>query len=269
MYPIIHIGSISVSSYYLFAVLAGLSGFILSVCSLRKQFGKRRSAVILPLLLVVSALLGARLLNAILNPEAYPDMASVFELQYKKMSLMGGLFLGFIVVLASALITKTSPGVLGDRLTFPAFVGIVLLKIGCFLNGCCFGKPAKAPFGMVFPANKVKYQFINWLPIVKPTSEYVYPTQLFEIGGAIIALLIALAVRKVLKHRPGVFAAAFGALFSLARLVIMPFRLWAYPDTVIHLLYPAFYILLISLGVGYILLTSIFSKSKYRKLPKT
>lgn len=266
MYSVIRVGSISISSYYLFAILAGLSGFILSVLSLRKQFGKRRLTVLLPLLLVISALLGARLLNVVLNPKAYPDIASIFELQYRKMSLMGGLVLGIIVILAAAFITKTNPGALGDCFVLPGFAGIVLLKTGCFLNGCCFGKPAKAPFGMVFPANAEKYAFIEWLPIVKPTSEYVYPTQLFEIGGAFIAFLIAMAIRKWLKNRPGVFAAAFGAVFSLARLVIMPFRLWAYPDYIINLVYPAFYILLISLGIGYILLSCILSKSELRKL---
>lgn len=253
MYPVINAGIIKITSYDLFALMAGFFGVIVSVLCLKKRFGRRPLTVCLPLLLVVFALLGARLFNVLLNPDAYPDLKSVFELQYKKMSLMGGLTLGALVILAAALVTKTDLGILADCFVLPGFVGIVLLKTGCFLNGCCFGKPAKAPFGVVFPANAIKYAFIKWLPLVKPTSQSVYPTQLYEIAGAVLALAAALLLRKWLKNRPGVFAAAFGAAFSLARLLVMPLRIWPYPDYIVRIVYPAFYALLILSGTGYIL----------------
>ena len=33
-------------------------------------------------------------------------------------------------------------------------LGLALTRMGCFLNGCCFGKPSNLPWAVHFPANK-------------------------------------------------------------------------------------------------------------------
>lgn len=51
-------------------------------------------------------------------------------------------------------------------------LGTFLTRIGCFLNGCCYGVPTKLPWGVVFPPNSI------------PASEFdgqaIHPTQLYS-----------------------------------------------------------------------------------------
>lgn len=70
--------------------------------------------------------------------------------------------------------------------------GIFLTRIGCFLNGCCYGKPAEAGFGVHFPIDSPagKYQ------IAQHASELI-PSQLYlSAGGLIIAIIVLLLARK-------------------------------------------------------------------------
>jgi phosphatidylglycerol:prolipoprotein diacylglycerol transferase len=74
-------------------------------------------------------------------------------------------------------------------------------RLGCFLNGCCYGKPTAAWCGVVFPGQ----------------PHAVLPTQLFEAIGllGIYAALRALQRRGALALRgrvTGWYLLAYGAL---------------------------------------------------------
>lgn len=58
--------------------------------------------------------------------------------------------------------------------------GHCLGRIGCFLGGCCFGKPTDCIFGVVFPEGSLAYTYYGG-PIA------VHPTQLYE--AALLACL--------------------------------------------------------------------------------
>ena len=49
-------------------------------------------------------------------------------------------------------------------------LGHAIGRVGCFLNGCCYGKPTELWCGVVFPGQSVR----------------VLPTQLFEAGGLVV-----------------------------------------------------------------------------------
>jgi len=238
MLPVIRLFGVSAQTYYLCAALAGLAGFVLSASALRR-LGLGRWSVVLPLLVLALAVSGARGLNYLTNPEAYREGFSVWTLRYTKLSLMGGLAAGGTGIFLSCLLLRRSPGRVMDAFVLPAAVGIVLLKLGCFCNGCCFGKPTDGPFGVVFPANELRYRFLEALPLLRGTSPRVHPTQLYEIAGALAALAVALAFGRRFGH--GGRTALFGGLFALARWLVLPLRALPYTDAVIHAAYPALY----------------------------
>ena len=238
MHPVVHLFGRAVQSYYLCALAAALAGLILAAVSLRREkLGAWRW--FLPLLTAAVALAGARVLNYFTNPEAYGSF-SLWTLSYSKLSLMGGLVPGVGVLLLFAALKKRSPAPLLDAFSLPAAAGIVLLKLGCFLNGCCFGVPTEGPFGMVFPANAGKYAFLQKLHL-PVTGQRVHPTQLYEMFGAVCAIGIAIALEKKLKLRPGGRFCIFSALFALTRLIVLPLRTLPYADGVIHIFYPCLY----------------------------
>lgn len=240
MYPYINVFGHAVQTYYICAALAFLVGFVMSVIALkRRKHGLW--AVLLPLLVAVVALVSARLLNYITNPRAYTDDFTVWSLSYMKLSLMGGLIGGVAVLIVYCLLRRLRLGAVADAFTLPAAAGIVLLKLGCFLNGCCHGVPTDGPFGMIFPANEVKYRFINSLKTVKAKSPIVHPTQLYEIVGAVAAVVLALVLTRTLKLREGSRAAIFALGFAAARWIILPQRELPYDPEVVSVLYPLLY----------------------------
>lgn len=59
-------------------------------------------------------------------------------------------------------------------------LGYSLMRIGCFLGGCCYGRPTSLPWGVRFPHQ----------------SEAVHPTQLYESGLNLAGFFILLAVLR-------------------------------------------------------------------------
>lgn len=104
-------------------------------------------------------------------------------------------------------------------LAAPAFaLGLGLGRIGCFLSGCCFGKPSDLPWALRFPPHSFA-GYVFDCPL--------HPTQLYEslFGFACFGLLIWLSRRK---HFPGFLMCLFIGLYGAWRLVI---DLWRYYET--------------------------------------
>ena len=71
-------------------------------------------------------------------------------------------------------------------------IGIFLTRIGCFLNGCCYGKPTGAAFGCHFPIDSPAGAY----QIAQHASDLI-PSQLFlSAGGLIIAITVLLVAGK-------------------------------------------------------------------------
>lgn len=250
MCPYLYLFGYKLQSYYLCAALAGIIGIALSAVCLRKK-NQGPWALILPLLAAVSALIGARVLNYITNPRAFSGMA-LWALSYRKLSLMGGLIAGTAAIALYCLIKKDKIAAIADAFVLPAAAGIFLLKLGCFLNGCCHGKPTEGPFGMIFPANESKYHFINSLKLVNAKSPVVHPTQLYEIAGVLAAVLAAVLLTKAFKLAEGSAAAVFAACFSAARWIVLPFRELPYDSRISAVFYPCLYAALIVISLAFL-----------------
>ncbi|MBI5208711.1 MAG: prolipoprotein diacylglyceryl transferase [Elusimicrobia bacterium] len=69
-----------------------------------------------------------------------------------------------------------------DTLGGAALLGLVFMRIGCLLNGCCHGKPTSLPWGISFtdPMTRVASQF-NGIPL--------HPSQLYEASAAAAGFL--------------------------------------------------------------------------------
>ena len=247
MYPIINILGRTFQSYYVCAALAAVVGFLLSYVMLRKLIPLVHS-ILLPLITIVVALIGARIFNYMINPDAYKAGFTVWTFSYRKLSLMGGLIFGVVVILLYCTLTKRKVFALSDALVMPTTVGIILLKLGCFLNGCCFGIPTDGPLGMVFPANASVYEFVEALPLLKIKSPCVHPTQLYEMIGAFVAGTVAYVLTKIFKWKEGAVSALFAIWFAAFRWIILPLRNLPYSEEIIKVWYPGLYAAMIMIG---------------------
>lgn len=97
----------------------------------------------------------------------------------------------------------------GDQFVPFLALGHALGRVGCFFNGCCYGRPTQAWCGVLFPGHE----------------ERVLPTQLFEAFGLCILFVILrwLQTPKTLQKRGRIFG-SYLAGYGLLRFVIEPLR---------------------------------------------
>lgn len=94
-----------------------------------------------------------------------------------------------------------------DLVALPVPLGQALGRLGCFLNGCCYGKPVESFPGVKFP--HLPYR--------------VHPTQLYySITYVFLFLVLRMLFRRRLK--PGIVFSTYILGFALIRYIIDMFR---------------------------------------------
>lgn len=120
----------------------------------------------------------------------------------------GGFLCGFVAGLLYALFNRLPLVRLLDAVAPAIVLGEGITRIGCFLNGCCFGKPTGSFLGMVFPPHSAAGAQFPGQPI--------YPTQLFSSFAGFTLFILALMLERR-KLKPGVLFAIILILYSLFR----------------------------------------------------
>jgi phosphatidylglycerol:prolipoprotein diacylglycerol transferase len=212
MYPtLIKIGSFHIYSYGLFLFLSFLIGTKLVEVRAKKFGVKSDSITNLALLTLIMVVIGARLLYVIFHwSEFSNDLVGIIA--FWRGGLGGLMFFGgFILALVVGILyvrhEKMPVYKILDSIAPALVLGEGLTRIGCFLNGCCFGKPTGSFLGMVFPHHSAAgYTF----------SEAIHPTQLYSSLAGFVLFAIALILeRKRLKD--GVLFGIILVLYSLFR----------------------------------------------------
>lgn len=77
-------------------------------------------------------------------------------------------------------------------------ITIALARLGCFLEGCCFGTPCAWPWCLSFPRGSYIYQFHTGLGLLPPGAAHtlpIHPLQLYFAGAGLLLTLVALWLR--------------------------------------------------------------------------
>ena len=258
----------TVKAYGFFLVLGILatlvSGFVFAA---RTGVPKWRAGVII-LASGLVGLFGARLLNAAVNGQLGGGLGPVFAPGLHSFSLYGALVLGCAVAVALSQALRVPSWRFLDVLVPGVAAGIALARVGCFLNGCCFGTRTAGPTGVTFPPGSLPwlYDLAHAGPSLLGGSAKVHPTQLYEIGGALGAMALALWAERSYHRRtrsrtqtaqgveliPGIRFLVFAALFSAFRLFNLCFRAPVFATDVPEWFYPVLYGVLIA-GCGAVL----------------
>lgn len=212
MYPIlIKIGNLHIYSYGVMLFLSFLIGLKL-VEYRAKKFGVEPNKVAdLALITLISVIVGARLLYVIFHwSEFANDLIGIIAFWRGGLGglmFFGGFILAFITGIIYVHRQKLPLLKMLDAVTPALVLGEGLTRIGCFLNGCCFGKPTSSFLGITFPPNSAAgYTF----------SCPVHPTQLYSsLAGFILFIATLILEKKHLKD---------GVLFGVIIMIYALFR---------------------------------------------
>ncbi len=147
--PFIHL---TVKSYGLMMVI----GFILAVSLIRYL---SRDITPDPQLITNAALysliggvVGARLFYVVHYFENFKgDLISIFAIWQGGLEILGGVILTVTIIFFYLWYHKLPIRRYLDILAIGLLLALVFGRIGCFLNGCCFGKPTELPWAVRFP----------------------------------------------------------------------------------------------------------------------
>ena len=139
----------------------------------------------------VAALTGARLLYVVTNPERFHSLGEVLAVWKGGLVAYGGFLGGFVGAQVFCRHQRMSLLKFADCAVPSLCTGLLLTRIGCFLNGCDFGAPWEGPWAVPFPAGSpafVTQQLQGLLPPGAVQSLAVHPTQLYEAAVGVILL---------------------------------------------------------------------------------
>ena len=101
-------------------------------------------------------------------------------------------------------------------------LGIALGRVGCFLNGCCYGDLCKLPWGVSFPHDSPAWTEQVFDGLLKRDilwSLPVHPTQLYSAIDGLI-LLFLLSAYYPLRRRDGAVMALLMVTYPITRFLI-------------------------------------------------
>jgi phosphatidylglycerol:prolipoprotein diacylglycerol transferase len=162
------------------------------------------------LVALVAGVLGARAMYVIEHVEQFRrEWGSVLALWQGGLTLYGGVVAGAAAGLVAARRLKLPMWTVADALTPSLALGMMFGRVGCFLNGCCYGHPTRLPWGVVFPEDSFAGLEFGTAP--------VHPSQIyFSLAGLALFALVWLLRERL--RTPGVLFWLFIALFGLTRI---------------------------------------------------
>jgi phosphatidylglycerol:prolipoprotein diacylglycerol transferase len=104
------------------------------------------------------------------------DPLGVFAIWKGGLELLGGVLLAIAVILLYIRYYKQPMRHYLDVLAIGLFAALAFGRIGCFLNGCCYGKPTDLPWGVHFP-----YGSFSYLSQVQPDPQRNRPEPYIEL----------------------------------------------------------------------------------------
>jgi phosphatidylglycerol:prolipoprotein diacylglycerol transferase len=154
--PFIHV---SIKSYGLMMVI----GFLLAVLLMRKMSKTAQQdpdhITNVALYALISGVLGARIFYVLHHYSQFKgDFASVFAVWQGGLEFLGGVILAVVIVFTYLLFNKLPMRMYFDLLGVGLMVGLAFGRIGCLMNGCCFGGPSDIPCAITFPYGSPPYQ---------------------------------------------------------------------------------------------------------------
>ncbi len=189
MFPVLfHVGTFAVHTYGVVLMLAFLAALARTY-----QAAKRLHDPSIPpdnildagIWMIIIGTVGARLLFVLVDWSSYrhaPDFPlNTLQVWHGGLSFHGGLFGGIGALIGYCLLKRMSILKVADLFAPSVMIAYVIGRLGCLLNGCCYGAPTTMPWGIRFLDDDTGVL----TPPSHPTQLYASLLSLVFFGGLI------------------------------------------------------------------------------------
>lgn len=151
--------------------------------------------------------------------------SEVFMVQHGGLVFYGGLIGAFVTGIGYLLWKKLPVWKIADVLAPSIALGSVFGRIGCLLNGCCYGRACHLPWAITFPPGHETH------PVGLPGTP-VHPTEIYD---ALLNLLLYAGLAWLFRRKKfdGQIIALYLVGYAICRFIVEFFR-GDYPPDHIH-----------------------------------
>jgi phosphatidylglycerol:prolipoprotein diacylglycerol transferase len=215
MFPdLFSIGPLTIHTYGVFVALGFVTAIVVTIKLGKAQGFPAQQVMDMAFVMIVWAIVGSRALYVLINFSYYVSHPlDIFKIWQGGLVFSGGLLAVAPVMVRYLRRHHLSFWKVGDLWAPAIALGQGIGRIGCFMAGCCHGKPTDLPWGVVFshPSS------------LAPLGIPLHPTQVYDFlaGILIFAILVIITSKKTFEGQVFVW---FLVLHSTARLVTEKLR---------------------------------------------
>ncbi len=215
MHPIlVHFGSFTLYTYGFFLAMGFLAAVWFSKRNARFYDLKADDISDLFFVILISGIVGARLLYVIINFDDFKTSPlDIFKLWNGGLVFFGG-FIGAVAASIVTLRIKNLPFFkTADTIAPGVALGHGIGRLGCFFAGCCYGRQCDLPIAVQFSHPE------SLAPLHVP----LHPTQIYMVAANLILFFILIFLQRR-KRFHGMIFLSYIILYSVFRFIIEFFR---------------------------------------------
>lgn len=213
--PILRLGSLELRWITLFFTGTVVVVITVGIVSGLKRVGVPmipRNVIGMSLSFIIGSIVGGRLMYTVDNWSYYLEHPEDI-ISLDGMVIYGSLF-GAVAAVAIYIVIKRLPlWRCGDGIAPGAMLGMAVYRIGCVINGCCYGLPTDLPWAVVYthPDSHA------------PFGKLVHPTQIYHLALSLMAFAVLWLLRRRLKPDGSLYLLLL-ILFAITDLPVRFFR---------------------------------------------
>lgn len=174
----------------------------------------------------VAGVVGARLFFVIQYHDQFQSFGEVLNITKGGLVYYGGV-IAAVLTFAVYVRLKGIPALaLCDILAPGVAIGLAFGRVGCFLNGCCYGDETALPWAVHFPAGSVPFDAMVARGLLDDSAAHtpgLHPTQLYSALNGLVLCLLLLAYYPW-RRRAGQVIALLLVVYPFTRFLIEELR---------------------------------------------
>ena len=199
MHPtLVKIGPLELHSYGFLLAVSFFCGIWLAARRAPRRGLSPEAVYDTSLVIVFAAILGARFMYVLFHLAEMRSFVDVIAVWRGGLTMYGGVLAAMVASWLYARRRDLSFLRLADVVAPSLGLGLMLTRVGCFLNGCCYGKPTDLPWGVVFPQATFGGRLFGETPL--------HPTQLYSSFEGLLTLVVLLLYDRRPRREGQVFA---------------------------------------------------------------